>query len=387
MSLWLVFSLCACGVSSSPCHHSTPHQSLHSVPLHPQTALLKVTLHLTLWTLGSCQRAWHWSSYLTWKSPSFRASEHHSLFYSPLQWCLCCFPLPGLWAYYLSGWCHLNPWLRSPCCWLLPPLLNSSFRYSPASWTWMSQNNSRSTNSKLGAFLYEPALVHKEHHWWKARNLDMTLTTISLLSAPPAPPLPPRHPCSPRSHPVCQASGDIAFWSWLPLSPLPHPPTLSSWMDNYSSCRPPMRHDFFQEALPVSTSVLAHRWGCTTLQKAVLIRWLCTVHSLSNPPWKPRSPSAWRFYPVTALAVQCFLSMASSLCVSSMWEACGLSSIVVCWAFSMNLEHSRHSVLIGWQVDDWSCKWRKVTTSYLSGQAFAHTRSWVLVFGCSLIWF
>lgn len=57
MPLWLVFSLCACGISSSLCHHSIPHQSLHSVPLHPQTALLKVTLDLTLWTLGSCQRA------------------------------------------------------------------------------------------------------------------------------------------------------------------------------------------------------------------------------------------------------------------------------------------------------------------------------------------
>ena len=212
----------------------------------------------------------------------------------------------------------------------------------------------------------------------QARNLDMILTTISPPSAPPAPPLPPRHPCSPRSHPVFQTSSDIAFWSWLPLFPFPHPPTLSSWMDNYSSCRPQMRHNFFQEALPVSTSVLAHRWGRTTLQKAVLICWLCTVHSLS---------CAWRFYPVTALTVQCFLSMASSLCVSSMWEVCGLSSIVMCWALSMSLEHSRHSVLIGWQVDDWSCKWRKVITSYPSGQAFAHIRSRVLVFGCSLIWF
>ena len=220
----------------------------------------------------------------------------------------------------------------------------------------------------------------------QARNLDMILTTISLPSAPPAPPLPPCHPCSPRSHPVFQTSSDTAFWSWLPLFPFPHPPTLSSWMDNYSSCRPPMRHNF---SLPVSTSVLAHRWGCTTLQKAVLICWLCTVHSLSNCPWRPRSPSAWRFYSVTALAVQCLhtVSIASSLCVSSMWEVCGLSSVVVCWALSMSLEHSRHSVLIGWQEGDWSRKWRKVTTSYLSGQAFAHIRSRVLVFGCSLIWF
>ena len=220
----------------------------------------------------------------------------------------------------------------------------------------------------------------------QARNLDMILTTISLPSAPPAPPLPPCHPCSPRSHPVFQTSSDTAFWSWLPLFPFPHPSTLSSWTDNYSSCRPPMRHNF---SLPVSTSVLAHRWGCTTLQKAVLICWLCTVHSLSNCPWRPRSPSAWRFYSVTALAVQCLhtVSIASSLCVSSMWEVCGLSSVVVCWALSMSLEHSRHSVLIGWQVGDWSRKWRKVTTSYLSGQAFAHIRSRVLVFGCSLIWF
>lgn len=220
----------------------------------------------------------------------------------------------------------------------------------------------------------------------QARNLDMILTTISLPSAPPAPPLPPCHPCSPRSHPVFQTSSDTAFWSWLPLFPFPHPPTLSSWMDNYSSCRPPMRHNF---SLPVSTSVLAHRLGCTTLQKAVLICWLCTVHSLSNCPWRPCSPSAWRFYSVTALAVQCLhtVSIAFSLCVSSMWEVCGLSSVVVCWALSMSLERSRHSVLIGWQVGDWSRKWRKVTTSYLSGQAFAHIRSRVLVFGCSLIWF
>lgn len=47
----------ACGASSSPCHHSATHQSLHSVPVHPQTALLKVTLDLILWALGSCQHA------------------------------------------------------------------------------------------------------------------------------------------------------------------------------------------------------------------------------------------------------------------------------------------------------------------------------------------
>ena len=131
----------------------------------------------------------------------------------------------------------------------------------------------------------------------QARNLDMILITISPPSAPPAPPLPPRHPCSPCSHPVFQAFSDTAFWSWLPLSPLPHPPTLSSWMDNYSSCRPPMRHNFFQEALPVSTSVLAHRWGCMALQKAVLTSWLCPVHNLSNPPWMPRPPQCLTLLP------------------------------------------------------------------------------------------
>lgn len=58
MALWLVSSplqtdsldklVCAYGISSSPCHHSITHQSLHSVPLHSETALLKVTLDLIL---------------------------------------------------------------------------------------------------------------------------------------------------------------------------------------------------------------------------------------------------------------------------------------------------------------------------------------------------